>query len=112
MKVIKQEEFYAPTYLNHSLTSKGKKTGNLKATIFTRSFRLIEDIKGRKYIKTQRGFRFVNWDKDTKKAEAEAILEAIGSMKEMKEIEENPPLDFIPNKIKRWKVLTPLTNKR
>jgi hypothetical protein len=94
MKVIKEQEFYAPTYL----TDRDKKSG----TVFTRIFRLVEKRNGKRHIEAQHNFRFFSWQKNSKKSEATALAATIGDMKEMKEIENNPPLSFIPDRIERW----------
>ena len=94
MKIIKEQEFYAPTYL----ADRDKQSG----TVFTRVFRLIEKRNGKRHIEAQHGYRFFSWSKKSKKSEGAALAEAIGSMKEMKGLENNPPITFIPNHIERW----------
>jgi hypothetical protein len=102
MKILRKETFYQPTFLDMSRSYRGEPTGVLSATIFTRTFMLIENQKGKRHIDAQRGFLFQSWKKDTLKSKAAAIKLAVRGMKKMKELNDNPPLNFIPNKIEKW----------
>jgi hypothetical protein len=101
MKIIKSLTYYAPSLLNFSHDLRGKKTGDLRATIFTRTFRLIEQRNGKRHIDATRGFEFVRWDKDSDHTMRVAVAAAVKDLKELKGLDENPPLYFIPDAVER-----------
>lgn len=98
-----EKEYYAPTFMDHSMSSRGKPTGDLHATIFTRVFTVYEQTNGKRVVRSKLGFHFPRWSKDDETAKASAIKKAIKGMKELTELDKNPPLDFLPDEIKRLK---------
>lgn len=89
------ETFYAPTFIDESINSRGKPTGKLSGLIMTRSFFRTGSGK----IKVSRGVIPFHWSEDTEEAKGSALQEAIKGMKEMAELDENPPLTFIPKSL-------------
>ena len=94
--------YYAPTFLDESRTYPDKKgnsrpTGKLRGMIMTRRFFLASNNK----IKAERGMVPFSWKEDTAKSKAEALEKVIKDMQEMSELDNNPPLDFIPERVKK-----------
>lgn len=93
--------FYAPSFLDNSTTfpdRKGRKrpTGNLSGMIFTRRF---SKTGGRK-ITAERGVIPFSWKEDTQAAKVEALAKAIEGMQELPDLDENPPITWIPQTVK------------
>lgn len=94
--------FYAPTFLDESLTYPDKhgnkrQTGRLSGMVFARRFSKAKSGK----LKAQRLIIPFAWDRDTQEAKAEALAKAIEGMAgELPELDTNPPLNFIPEQVK------------
>lgn len=89
--------YYAPTFIDESRTFPNKKgesrpTGVLRGMIMTRRFYLTP----KKKIAATRGVVPFSWLEDTVEAKTESLRKAVKGMEELPELDENPPLDFIP----------------
>lgn len=92
--------FYAPTFLDESLTRPDKRgdqrpTGRLSGMVFTRRF----SKRGAKF-KADRGVVSFSWKEDTPEAKTAALVKVIEGMEELPELDDNPPLNWIPKTIK------------
>lgn len=97
---MKPITFYAPTFLDESMTRPDRRghqepTGRLSGMVFTRTF----SRRGKK-IRAERGAVSFSWGTDTQKAKTKALAKVIAGMEEMLELENNPPLNWIPPSIK------------
>lgn len=90
------ETFYAPTFIDESRSRRGKPTGKLRGFVMTRSF--YKGSNGK--IKSNRGVIPFSWEEDTDEAKAEALSKVITGKKEMPELDENPPLTWVPTNYK------------
>lgn len=93
--------YYAPTFLDASRTFPDKKgesskTGNLFGILFIRTFKKMKSGK----ITATRSLKLFRWDKDNFSSKRKALKEAIKGLTELEEIDDNPPLNFIPEKVK------------
>lgn len=95
--------YYAPTFLDESLTFPDKKghqraTGRLSGMVFTRKF--FKTKKGK--VRAERGLISFSWDRDTPEAKAAALAKVIEGMDgELPELDSNPPLNWIPTIVKQ-----------
>ena len=94
--------FYAPTFIDESLTMPDKKgrqepTGRLSGILIGRQF--SKSRSGR--IKASRIVKSFSWDEDTQEAKVEALAKAIDGMEELPELENNPPISWIPDLVKQ-----------
>lgn len=93
--------YYAPSFIDESRTYPDKNgnsrpTGKFSGMVMTRRFYVTPTGK----IKAERGIVPFSWQEDTKESKATALSDAIKGMEEMPELDENPPLDFIPKGLK------------
>lgn len=99
--MVQSLTFYAPTFIDESLTRRDRKgcqkpTGNLSGMVFTRRFSM--DRRGR--VKAVRGLVSFSWGEDTQAAKAAALAKVIDGMEELPELENNPPIGWVPSFIK------------
>lgn len=97
---MKAVTFYAPTFLDESMTFPDKRglrrpTGKLSGFVITRRF----SKKGSKF-RAERGLVPFSWGRDTPKAKITALAKAIEGMEELPGLDENPPLNWIPETVK------------
>lgn len=95
------KQFYAPTFLDESMSHPDRRGNNYAAG------RLSGIVMGRKFTKLKSGKiraeRLVisfAWDRDTQEAKAEALAKVIDGMEELPELDNNPPLTWIPQTVK------------
>ncbi len=93
--------YYAETFLDESQTCPNKKgvsqpTGKLQGMIFTRSFYFL----GKKIV-ARRGVVSFAWKKDTAECKRRALRIATKGMKELKGLDKNPELSWIPDVVKK-----------
>jgi hypothetical protein len=63
----------------------------------TRTYWIIRRKDGTKVVKSERGVVSARWQNDEDKPKA--IVEAVKGMTPLKELDENPPLSFIPDEL-------------
>ncbi|MES2216649.1 MAG: hypothetical protein V4481_05145 [Patescibacteria group bacterium] len=93
--------YYAPTFIDESRTlpnrqGNSKPTGNLRGMVFTRTFYKTKTGK----ITSKRGIIPFKWVEDTEESKAEALENALIGLEEMRELDANPPLTFVPDILK------------
>jgi hypothetical protein len=89
--------YYAPTFIDNSISFRGKPTGRLSGFVLTRSFYRT----GAGKIKATRGVVPFAWSEDTDEAKANALQIAIRGLEEMAELDGNPPLHAIPARLNK-----------
>jgi hypothetical protein len=100
-KILLSKIYYSDVFIDHSRSMSGEPTGNNHATIVTRTYWIIRRKDGKKIVKSARGVVSARWETDEDKPKA--IVEAVQGMTPLKELDENPPLDFIPGEIENMK---------
>jgi hypothetical protein len=93
--------FYAPTFLDFSMTCPDKKgnkkpTGKLEGFILARTFSRRRSGK----IKAERNIIPFKWNEDSEEAKVEALAKVIEGMEELPELDDNPRLEWIPAIVK------------
>ena len=97
-----QLRYYASTFLDESLSFPDKrgnqhKTGKLSGMVFARRFSVTKVGK----VKADRELISFSWNEDTDEAKASALAKVIEGMDgELPELDNNPPLNWIPKFIK------------
>lgn len=94
--------YYAPTFLDESMTLPDKRghsrpTGRLSGFVFTRRF----SRRGPRKIVAEIGLVPFSWNEDSQEAKVAALSKVIEGMKELPELDNNPPLDWIPQSVKQ-----------
>jgi hypothetical protein len=94
--------YYAPTFIDESLTRPDRRgeqhsTGRLSGIVIGRKF--FKSRAGK--IRAERMVISFSWEQDTQEAKAEALAKVIEGMEEMPELDNNPPLSWIPAIVKQ-----------